>query len=437
MKTYRRGSGVLFWTLLMLTAFVLGGCGVSGGGGSGGGGSGNPPPVSIPPDIEVSAGQLLFGGIVQSNFTDRTLTIQNRGSQNLDIGRIAWADPLDDPPFSIVTDGCSLQTLASMRTCTVVVRFAPTDQGAFSDTFDIPSNDPDENPVTVSVSGDGRGLNVSINQVDTDNCQSVRLYVSVSKSNGDPQTGLLSTHFSIFENNNDRPITDFSGNAASPKSIALILDFSASMIEAIPDMRAAALDFIDQLSFKPADPAQSDEAEIIRYAQSVEQVPQPLFSYDKAYLIDRIQANFDGDDDGTAMYDAVWQAVEDTVALDVGRRRAVVVIADGRDNRSYTDLSELIERALERGVPVFTIGLGDVNAENMQQLADETGGQYYLAPSKDDLQKIYIRISNIISSQYLIEYTSLSSGNNPIVLDVEVDYKTLQGEDSRETIGCP
>lgn len=54
----------------------------------------------------------------------------------------------------------------------------------------------------------------------------------------------------------------------------------------------------------------------------------------------------------------------------------MVVIADGRDNNSLNiDLNGLIDQALESGVPVFTIGLGDVNAENMQQLADETGGQ--------------------------------------------------------------
>jgi len=64
----------------------------------------------------------------------------------------------------------------------------------------------------------------------------------------------------------------------------------------------------------------------------------------------------------------------------------VVVIADGRDNNSLNiDLNGLIDQALESGVPVFTIGLGDVNAENMQQLADETGGQYYYAPDEEVL----------------------------------------------------
>ena len=136
--------------------------------------------------------------------------------------------------------------------------------------------------------------------------------------------------------------------------------------------------------------------------------------------------------DGTAMYDAVSQAVEDTADQGIDRRRAVVVIADGRDNSSYTDLNQLIDQALEEGVPVFTIGLGDVNAENMQQLADETGGQYYYAPDETKLQEIYDQISDIISSQYTLAYDSSSTCGDIISLDVVVEDGVLQGEDSRD-----
>jgi VWFA-related protein len=432
MKTILGGSTALILAVLISTGFLMGGCGGGGGSGSGSDTS-NTPTKPIPPDINVSANQLLFGGIVQNNFTDRTITIQNRGTQNLNIGRIAQADPLA-PPFSIENDNCSLNTLASLRTCTLLVRFSPPDQNHFEDSFDIPSNDPDENPVTVTVSGDGKGLNVSINQVDTSNCPTVRLYVTVSQSNGDPQTGLLQNHFSVFENNMDPLITYFEENPNSPKSIALVLDYSASMLYAKSDMEEAAVYFIDQLAFD-LDPAVSDEAEIIRYAQGVE--PSLGFTHIQADLNDAIGADYTGDNDGTAMYDAVRQAVDDTAARDIGRRRAVIVIADGKDNSSFNDLTDVIDYALEKGVPVFTIGLGEVNAEIMQQLADETGGQYYLAPNETELQNIYFQISEIISSQYILVYNSLSSGSGTIILDVEVDYNALQGEDSRETIGCP
>jgi Ca-activated chloride channel family protein len=438
MKTYFGGSVALFLTLLITTGFLIGGC--SGGDGGGGGGqTSNTTPVSIPPDINVSANQFLFGAIVTNNFTDRTLTIQNRGTQSLNIGRIAQANPLA-PPFSIENDNCSLQTLASMRTCTVRVRFEPTTQGDdFNDTFDIPSNDPDENSVTVTVSGDGKGLNVSINQVVT-NCPNptptVTLYITVSDEDGDP-LALTQGQFLLSENGNPIAPGDisFDDMVTSPKSIALVLDISASMDYAINEMQAAAVNFINNLDFVSADP---DEAEIIRFAKSVEPVPDPVFTTDKAALEAAINADPNINPvefrDGTAMYDAVSQAVADTAALGPGRRRAVVVIADGRDNSSFIDLNEIIDQALEKGVPVFTIGLGDVNAENMQQLADETGGQYYFAPDESDLDAIYDQISAIISSQYTLEYDSASSCGDVISLDVVVEDGVLQGEDSRDII---
>jgi VWFA-related protein len=439
MKPKFGGSRTLFLTVIMITAFLTGGCSVGGGGG-GGDDTSNTTTTGTPPDINVSANQLLFGGIVVNNFTDRTLTIQNKGSLSLNIGRIAQADPLA-LPFSIVTDDCSLKTLASQRTCTVVVRFEPTTQtlvDPFEDTFDIPSNDPDENPVTVIVSGKGTGLNVSINQVST-NCPNpiptVTLYITVADEDGDPLVPPLAQgQFVLSENGTQIAPGDitFDDTVTSPKSIALVLDISASMEDAIDEMQAAAVSFINKLSAPP------DEAEIIRFAKIIEPVvPDPDFTSVKADLIAAIQAlipNDPGSDfrDGTAMYDAVEQAVADSAAQGPGRRRAVVVIADGKDNSSFADLNELIDQALESGVPVFTIGLGDVNAENMQQLADETGGQYYYAPDEGDLDAIYDQISAIISSQYTLGYDSPSSCGDIISLDVVVTDGGLQGEDSRD-----
>ena len=58
MKPKFGGSIALFLTVLIASGFLTGGCGVGGGGG-GGGQTFNTTPVSIPPDINVSANQFL------------------------------------------------------------------------------------------------------------------------------------------------------------------------------------------------------------------------------------------------------------------------------------------------------------------------------------------------------------------------------------------
>jgi hypothetical protein len=72
----------------------------------------------------------------------------------------------------------------------------------------------------------------------------------------------------------------------------------------------------------------------------------------------------------------------------------------------------------------------------LQKLASQTGGQYFPSPDSSDLQAIYSRIAEVLSNQYLIEYTTSSNSGNTVSLDVEVDNTGLQGADSRDATGC-
>lgn len=98
--------------------------------------------------------QLAFGNVLQGTALDETVTITNDGTAALVVGNIANANVLA-VPFSILNDNCSGQTVAVAANCTLTVRFAPTAVALSNDSFDISSDDPDENPVTVNVSGTG------------------------------------------------------------------------------------------------------------------------------------------------------------------------------------------------------------------------------------------------------------------------------------------
>ncbi len=95
-----------------------------------------------------------FGNITEGTSRNGTLTITNIGGLDLLIGAIAGANPLTEP-FGVLTDSCSAQTLAPAASCTVLIRYSPPVTGASSDSLDIPSNDPDDPTVTVSVTGTG------------------------------------------------------------------------------------------------------------------------------------------------------------------------------------------------------------------------------------------------------------------------------------------
>jgi hypothetical protein len=115
------------------------------------------------PDISVSSTSLSFGRVDIGDSDDISITVSNSGNDTLNMGTIAGSDGLATP-FSIASDGCSAQAIAPLGSCTITVRFSPTVSGLYSDTFDIPSNDPDEGTVTVSV--EGESANVIIFQND-------------------------------------------------------------------------------------------------------------------------------------------------------------------------------------------------------------------------------------------------------------------------------
>jgi Ca-activated chloride channel family protein len=420
---------LFFFLYLML--ILMSACGGGGGGGSDSS-SGSDSSGSDSSDITSKDHQVAFSNTVLDHFQDQTYALKNNGTASASIGQVAQANPLN-APFSILNDQCSGKTLAPSAACTLQVRFLPTAQGTFSDSFDIPSGTGETIIMTVNVSGDGRALNVSINQIDTSDCPTtVRLFVTVSDRYDDPVTALTKDEFLVLEDNVSQGIDSFANNWTTPVSVMLVLDYSGSMLPFISDVEAAAKSLIDQLDLN----SNTDEAAVSKFAASVDL--KQAYTDDKNSLLLAIDNPYMGAKDQTVLYDALWQAVDITADIKRNLRRAVVVLTDGRDEGSYHNLTEVIDSAQKEGIPVFTIGLGNVFLDDLQIIADETGGQYFLAPTSGDLQAIYQQIADILTQQYVIEYTSRSSGGAIITLDVEIDDAKdgSQGEDSRDVPGC-
>jgi hypothetical protein len=131
-------------------------------------------------------------------------------------------------------------------------------------------------------------------------------------------------------------------------SIGLALDYSGSMISETADLEAATLTFLSLLDFP------NDEAEIIKFDKDI-YVTQ-AFTTDEAALISAVNAAFPGPRIRTSLYDAVFKSIDDT-AIRTNSRLAVIAVTDGQDLDSVNTLDGVIDHAVEKGVPVFTIGI--------------------------------------------------------------------------------
>jgi len=110
-----------------------------------------PGPIVLVPDITVTPTSINFGNVNVGSSSDRSVMAKNDGNADLLIGAIT--NPV--APFSKVLDNCSNQTLIPGATCIITYRFSPIIEGNFLGNSNIPSNDPDENPVTVTLIGSG------------------------------------------------------------------------------------------------------------------------------------------------------------------------------------------------------------------------------------------------------------------------------------------
>ena len=76
------------------------------------------------------------------------------------------------------------------------------------------------------------------------------------------------------------------------------------------------------------------------------------------------------------------------------QRHAVLFLSDGEPRRTYRDAHRLLG---ERVCPVYTVGLSaDADAELLSRIARETGGEFFSAPSAEQLESLFSRIFQLI-----------------------------------------
>jgi hypothetical protein len=133
---------------------------------------------------------------------------------------------------------------------------------------------------------------------------------------------------------------------------------------------------------------------------------------------------------GTHLYDALDTSIISTASREVlpplqDRRLSIVAVTDGKDagppTGSTKSLSDVITSAVYNGVQIFTIGVGVPDNVTLQQLATDTRGQYFYDPGATNLEDVYSTISEILSNEYTIEYTTSSAAGSTISIKIVVD----------------
>jgi VWFA-related protein len=229
----------------------------------------------------------------------------------------------------------------------------------------------------------------------------VVLYASVLDKNGKLVTNIPQSAFKVFENNVEQPLKIFNREDV-PVSMGIIIDNSGSMREKRPKVAAAALELI-----KASNP--QDEVFIVDF-NDVAYLDAPFTNNIKKLeqVLDKIDTR-----GGTAMRDAISMSIDYAKENGKKNKKVLLVITDGNDNTSNETLEQLVRKARQSEVLIYSIGLlndeepreGRAAKHALNDLATASGGLAYYPKSLSEVETITPQIAHEIRNQYILAYS--------------------------------
>ncbi len=273
--------------------------------------------------------------------------------------------------------------------------------------------------------------------------------VTVRDSTGRLVNDLTRADFRIFEDNNPQPLSDLALRQV-PVDVVLMVDASSSVANNLEDFRRAAQGFAARLE---AD----DRISLIKFDDRIELLQdwtKSRFQLQRA--LNRIEPGM-----FTRFNDALMLASREQFGTMTKSRRAVIVLSDGIDNgRGTSTLEAALQSLIRAQVTVYVVAnteisraskraeldtllsgpdsavrfnqlriddlkLGlrvlDQSEENLDQLAQATGGRLYKPRTFDALESTYAEVAEELRHQYALYFTPVNKARDGSFRRVRVE----------------
>jgi Ca-activated chloride channel family protein len=181
--------------------------------------------------------------------------------------------------------------------------------------------------------------------------------VTVTDQQGRYVTGLQKGDFKLLVDGQDRPIQFFRQDLNTPVSIGILVDTSGSMQPKIPQAQAAISEFIHNLN---------ERDDVFMFAFSSRPFLLQPFTTNHYLVLSRLELLHAFGQ--TSLYDTILDGL---LMVQHGRydKKALLVVTDGMDNTSQSNVEQVVAQARRMGVLVYSIGIGDPNASNLPGIA--------------------------------------------------------------------
>jgi VWFA-related protein len=260
------------------------------------------------------------------------------------------------------------------------------------------------------------------------------LFTATDKSNRYITT-LQQNDIRVTEDGVPQTLFTFQRETDRPLAIAFMIDVSISEERTLADEKAAARTFIENVIR-----SEKDQVAIIGfegYAHLEGPLTRDVLSaYRALERVDVADPSYPGSgpvltgissgpgtirpplEGSTAIWDSIALTCRQVLGRSQGqRRRAVILLTDGRDTSSRLLRNDAIDQAIQTETVVYAIGIGDKRYEGVDKgplnnIAERTGGRAFFPKKEDDLKAAFAEIEQELRSQYLVAYSSTNKNHD-------------------------
>ena len=233
----------------------------------------------------------------------------------------------------------------------------------------------------------------------------VRVQFTVADDHGRLLQSLSSSDFRVLDNRDAVPkIRSFSRLNDLPLQIGILLDVSDS-VQKTSAREKTAVEYFVQHVLRP----QTDRAALLAFSSEVGVWQRSTGDRD-ALQISLTHVHQPGN--ASFLYDGVYGACTEQFSPagdgDTAQR-ILVLITDGDDTGSLHSLGDAISAAQHRDIQIFALSVHSRRAiddgdEILRRMADETGGQSYIANSEKDFPAVFAAMEQQMRTQYSVSF---------------------------------
>ena len=249
--------------------------------------------------------------------------------------------------------------------------------------------------------------------------ESVPVYVTVTDTDKRLVPDLILDDFEVLDNGKPQVVNVFE-NRPVPITVVVMIDTSGSMTAALDLVKDGAEQFLLRL-------LPDDRAQVGEFSDKIKFHPGSFIeSRDRLIYLLKNELDFGYP---TRLYDAVDESLARLEPE--GSRKVVLVFTDGDDTASKIGVGKVMDRAREKDIMVYAIGL--VNEffngqqrvrtspdKGLKKLAEDTGGGYFELKRTADLGETFTRVAQELHSQYVLGFSPETLDGKVHKLEVRV-----------------